>query len=59
MELVVRRSRKLLRQRFYYVLVHPNGQTLMTSEMYRARTSAVETAKHIAAEGGFAFTDET
>ena len=30
----LRKSRRLLRQRYYWVLIHRNGNVLATSEMY-------------------------
>ena len=53
--MIAKRARKPLGQRFYVTVVAGNGETLLTSEMYRDRDYAVEKGKEYAKlfKGGF------
>lgn len=47
-KILVRKSRKRLRQRFYFVVVAVTGEPVATSEMYRHHVDAVDEANRLA-----------
>jgi uncharacterized protein YegP (UPF0339 family) len=46
----IHKSRKFLKQRFYWLVRHTNGQPILISEMYRSYQSAYDTANRFAFE---------
>lgn len=48
MKIVVSQSRRRLRQRWHFVIVAENGETVATSENYVRRIDAVATAERLA-----------